>query len=189
MSAPGHAAPLRPVPAMIGIVLRERDALLVRRANPPDAGCWGFPGGKIEPGEPLADAVVRGIAEETTVDVEALDAFTALDAFDYDAHGAVRQHFVMVAVLCRWLRSMPAAGDDALDARWFGIDEARPRRFTDERGRARRRATGDRADGGAGQRASAKRLTLRCCLRITAMRSLRHGAGYLPSAGSPHIKP
>ena len=123
MSATGNATPLRPVPAVIGIVLRERDVLLVRRANPPDAGCWGFPGGKIEPGEPLADAVVREIAEETTVDVEALDAFTALDAFDYDAHGAVRQHFVMVAVLCKWLRGTPVAGDDALDARWFGIDE------------------------------------------------------------------
>ncbi|WP_095211861.1 NUDIX hydrolase [Burkholderia sp. ABCPW 11] len=123
LSATGHAASLRPVPAVIGIVLRERDVLLVRRANPPDAGCWGFPGGKIEPGEPLVDAVVREIAEETTVDVAALDAFTALDAFDYDAHGAVRQHFILVAVLCRWLRGTPAAGDDALDARWFGIDE------------------------------------------------------------------
>ncbi|MDR0245805.1 MAG: NUDIX hydrolase [Burkholderia sp.] len=122
-AAIGAAASVRPVPAVIGIVLRERDVLLVRRANPPDAGCWGFPGGKIEPGEPIADAVVREIAEETTVEVAALDAFTALDAFDYDADGAVRQHFIMVAVLCRWLRGTPAAGDDALDARWFGLDE------------------------------------------------------------------
>ncbi|MCA8425530.1 NUDIX hydrolase [Burkholderia seminalis] len=122
-SAIGTAATVRPVPAVIGIVLRERDVLLVRRANPPDAGCWGFPGGKIEPGEPIADAVVREIAEETTVAVDALDAFTALDAFDYDAGGAVRQHFIMVAVLCRWLRGTPAAGDDALDARWFALDE------------------------------------------------------------------
>ncbi|WP_367189700.1 NUDIX hydrolase [Burkholderia sp. Ed8] len=122
-SAIGAAATVRPIPAVIGIVLRERDVLLVRRANPPDAGCWGFPGGKIEPGEPIADAVVREIAEETTVAVDALDAFTALDAFDYDAGGAVRQHFIMVAVLCRWLRGTPAAGDDALDARWFALDE------------------------------------------------------------------
>lgn len=122
-SATGAAASVRPVPAVIGIVLRERNVLLVRRANPPDAGCWGFPGGKIEPGEPIADAVVREIAEETTIDVEALDAFTALDAFDYDADGSVRQHFIMVAVLCRWLHGTPVAGDDALDARWFGVDE------------------------------------------------------------------
>ncbi|WP_269504390.1 NUDIX hydrolase [Burkholderia sp. IMCC1007] len=122
-SATAAATSLHAVPAVIGIVLRERDVLLVRRANPPDAGRWGFPGGKIEPGEPIADAIVREIAEETTLDVEALDVFTALDSFDHDAAGRVRQHFVMVAVLCKWLRGAPAAGDDALEARWFDLDE------------------------------------------------------------------
>ncbi|QTD91067.1 NUDIX hydrolase [Burkholderia anthina] len=117
------ASPLRAVPAVIGVVLRDRDVLLVRRANPPDAGRWGFPGGKIEPGEPIADATVREIAEETTLDVEALDVLTALDSFDHDAAGRVHQHFVMVAVLCRWLRGTPAAGDDALEARWFDLVE------------------------------------------------------------------
>ncbi|AXK65768.1 NUDIX hydrolase [Burkholderia sp. IDO3] len=122
-SPTADASPLRAVPAVIGVVLRDRDVLLVRRANPPDAGRWGFPGGKIEPGEPIADAIVREIAEETTLDVEALDVLTALDSFDHDAAGRVRQHFVMVAVLCRWLRGTPAAGDDALEARWFDLVE------------------------------------------------------------------
>ncbi|HDR9584019.1 TPA: NUDIX hydrolase [Burkholderia stabilis] len=122
--SPGSAGtPVRPVPAVIGIVLRERDVLLVRRANPPDAGCWGFPGGKIEAGETVAEAAVREIAEETAIDVEALDVFTALDAFDHDAAGGLRQHYVLVAVLCRWLRGTPVAGDDALDARWFDLAE------------------------------------------------------------------
>ncbi|MDR8730336.1 NUDIX hydrolase [Burkholderia pseudomultivorans] len=121
MSESSRAA--HPVPAVIGVVLRGRDVLLVRRANPPDAGCWGFPGGKIEPGEPVADAAVREIAEETSVDVEALDVFTALDAFDRDADGTLRYHFVLVVVLCRWLRGTPVAGDDALDTRWFGVAE------------------------------------------------------------------
>ncbi|AOR66425.1 ADP-ribose pyrophosphatase [Burkholderia stabilis] len=116
-------APVRPVPAVIGVVLRERDVLLVRRANPPDAGCWGFPGGKIEAGETVVEAAVREIAEETAIDVEALDVFTALDAFDHDAAGGLRQHYVLVAVLCRWLRGTPVAGDDALDARWFDLAE------------------------------------------------------------------
>lgn len=117
-SPTANASPLRAVPAVIGVVLRERDVLLVRRANPPDADRWGFPGGKIEPGEPIADAIVRELAEETTLDV-----FTALDSFDHDAAGRVRQHFVMVAVLCKWLRGTPAAGDDALEARWFDLGE------------------------------------------------------------------
>ncbi|KML53947.1 ADP-ribose pyrophosphatase [Burkholderia cepacia] len=119
----GAAPPVRAVPAVIGVVLRERDVLLVRRANPPDAGCWGFPGGKIESGETVADAAVREIAEETSIDVDALDVFTALDAFDHDAAGGLRQHYVLVAVLCRWLRGTPVAGDDALEARWFDLAE------------------------------------------------------------------
>lgn len=126
-SATGATGNVRAVPAVIGVVLRDRDVLLVRRANPPDAGRWGFPGGKIEPGEPIVEAVVRELAEETTVEVDALDVFTALDAFDRDDDGTLRQHFVMVAVLCRWLRGTPAAGDDALDARWFDVDELQHR--------------------------------------------------------------
>ncbi|WP_340138255.1 NUDIX domain-containing protein, partial [Stenotrophomonas maltophilia] len=42
---------LRPIPATIAVVLRDDQVLLGRRANPPDAGRWGFPGGKIERGE------------------------------------------------------------------------------------------------------------------------------------------
>ncbi|RAB21832.1 ADP-ribose pyrophosphatase, partial [Burkholderia multivorans] len=80
---------MRVVPAVIGVVLRDRDVLLVRRANPPDAGRWGFPGGKIEAGEPIADAVVRELAEETAVEVEAVDVFTALDAFGRDDDGTL----------------------------------------------------------------------------------------------------
>ncbi len=39
--------------------------MLVRRANPPDAGLWGFPGGKIEFGETVKDAAMRELREET----------------------------------------------------------------------------------------------------------------------------
>ncbi|MCA8297044.1 ADP-ribose pyrophosphatase [Burkholderia aenigmatica] len=123
MSDSSPAPTVRPVPAVIGVVLREHDVLMVRRANPPDAGCWGFPGGKIEAGETVTRAAVREIAEETAIDVEALDVFTALDAFDHDANGGLRQHYVLVAVLCQWLRGMPVAGDDALEARWFDLAE------------------------------------------------------------------
>jgi len=48
-----------PIAAVIGVVLRGGQVLLVRRANQPDAGKWGFPGGKIEPGEPIQVAAAR----------------------------------------------------------------------------------------------------------------------------------
>ena len=64
---PASPAPVRPIAAVIGVVLRGGDVLPVRRANPPDAGKWGFPDGKIEPGEAVQAAAVREVAEETGI--------------------------------------------------------------------------------------------------------------------------
>ena len=114
---------VRPVVATIAVVYHEGRILLVRRANPPDAGFWGFPGGKIELGERIEDAAVRELLEETGVRARAVRVFTAVDAFDRDASGRLRRHFVLVAVLCEWNSGTPVAGDDALEARWFRLDD------------------------------------------------------------------
>ncbi|ASC68348.1 MULTISPECIES: NUDIX hydrolase [Achromobacter] len=115
--------PQRPIPATIAAVVRDGRVLLVRRANPPDAGCWAFPGGKIEAGERLEAAVARELLEETGVRAEPLRVFDAVDVFDRDAAGALRRHFILIAVLCRWQSGEPVAGDDASDARWVPLAE------------------------------------------------------------------
>lgn len=119
----GVAVSPRPVVATIAAIIRDDSVLLVRRANPPDAGRWGFPGGKIEFGESIQDAAVRELTEETGVEGRARGVFTAVDALDYERAGALRQHFVLVAVLCEWVSGEPVAGDDALEARWFPLTE------------------------------------------------------------------
>lgn len=111
----------RPIAATIAIVLREGQVLLVRRANPPDAGRWGFPGGKIETGETIEQAAIRELYEETAIRGEAGKVITAVDAFDHDEDGELRRHFILIAVLCRWCSGEPVAGDDALEARWFDL--------------------------------------------------------------------
>ncbi|EPX81393.1 MULTISPECIES: NUDIX hydrolase [Rhodobacterales] len=111
----------RPISATIAAVIRDNQVLLVRRANPPDAGRWGFPGGKIKHGETLFEAATRELAEETGVSAEPLRVFTSVDAFDHDTTGNVRHHFILIAVLFRWTAGEPVAGDDALEARWFEL--------------------------------------------------------------------
>jgi 8-oxo-dGTP diphosphatase len=106
---------------VIAVVVRKEEVLLVRRANPPDAGLWGFPGGKIEFGETVAAAALRELAEETTVLAEAGDVLTSLDVFEAGPDGALHRHFILIAVLCRWSAGEPLAGDDALEAAWFGL--------------------------------------------------------------------
>ena len=108
-----------PIAAAIALVVKEGRILLVRRANAPDAGRWGFPGGKIEFGETVLSAAERELAEETGIQGEALRVITAVEAFDRDAADGLRQHFILIGVLCRWLSGVPVASDDALDAAWF----------------------------------------------------------------------
>ncbi|MCB5190830.1 NUDIX hydrolase [Methylobacillus arboreus] len=112
-----------PIPATIAVVLHNNRILLVRRANPPDAGYWGFPGGKINNGETIEGAAVRELFEETGIQGEALHIITAVDAFDRDDNNILKEHFVLIAVLCRWISGNAVAADDALEAGWFALED------------------------------------------------------------------
>ena len=115
-----------PVPAVIAVVIHKGQALLVRRANPPDAGLWGFPGGKIEFGETVRTAATRELLEETGIHGEAQEILTTLDILVRDTSGNVQQHYILIAVRCRWISGLPLAGDDALEARWFPVADLDP---------------------------------------------------------------
>ncbi|QIB33313.1 NUDIX hydrolase [Ancylobacter pratisalsi] len=110
---------LRPVPAVLAVVLREDQVMLVRRANPPDQGLWGFPGGRMEVGETHFDAALRELMEETGIVADAPRLLTVLDFIQHDAAGRLAHHFAMIAVLCRWQAGEGEAADDALETRWF----------------------------------------------------------------------
>lgn len=113
----------RPVAATISAVIRDEKILLVRRANPPDQGLWGFPGGKIDHGETIESAAVRELKEETGIEASAVEVFTAVDVIVPGDDVHPKFHYVLIAVLCRWLNGEPVAGDDALEARWFDFRE------------------------------------------------------------------
>lgn len=118
-----------PVPAVIAVVIHEDQVLLVRRANPPDAGLWGFPGGKIAFGESLEAAALRELREETGIVAEARSVMTALDVFEAGQE-RLHRHFILIPILCRWISGVALAGDDALEAGWFPIRELDPNKLS-----------------------------------------------------------
>ena len=151
VSGQKHRSLVRPIVAVLAVVIRDGRVLLVQRANSPDAGLWGFPGGKVEFGEHLLAVAERELLEETGVGAKAQQAFNAVDAYDLAENGELRRHFVLIAVQCLWQAGEPAAADDALDARWFSLEklETAVTLSRDVAGIARQ-ASGLKANGGNG---------------------------------------
>lgn len=112
-----------PIAATVAVAVRGSEVLLVRRASRPDAGKWGFPGGRIEHGEGLLDAAGRKLLEKTGVHARPERVLTAVDAFDRNRNGSIHRHYVLVAVMCAWISGEPLARDGAPEARWYAFPE------------------------------------------------------------------
>jgi 8-oxo-dGTP diphosphatase len=86
-------APIAPIDVAVGILLKPNgDVLLAQRpAGKPYAGYWEFPGGKVEPGEAIFDALKREFVEELGLQIESAEAWCGVEHFYPHAH--VRLHF------------------------------------------------------------------------------------------------
>ena len=115
----GRRYPDRPIVGVLAVVMRGERALVVRRANPPMPGRWGFPGGVLELGETVAEGAMRELFEETGVTAEAAGPLTVIDTIDRDREDRVRYHYTLVAVIGNWQSGEGAAGDDADEVAWL----------------------------------------------------------------------
>jgi 8-oxo-dGTP diphosphatase len=117
-----HEFPDRPVIGVGAVVVKDGKALIVKRAHEPRKGEWSLPGGRVELGETLVDAVRREIREETGLEIQVgpvVELFDRIHRLD----GRVRYHFVIVDYLCTCIGGDLCAGDDAEDAAWVTADE------------------------------------------------------------------
>jgi len=107
--------------AVGAVVYHDGGVLLVRRGKPPRVGKWALPGGSVEPGETLKQAVEREIHEETGVLVRAGEVVHVFEYIERDAADSLRFHYVIVDLMADYLQGEPQAADDASDARWFRV--------------------------------------------------------------------
>src|SRR5215211_1074288 len=76
--------PDRPIVAVLAVVLRGEQVLIVQRAQQPNAGRWGFPGGVLELGETVGEGAMRELLEETGILAEPAGVLNVNDAITRD---------------------------------------------------------------------------------------------------------
>lgn len=117
--------PERPIIGVGGIIFHDRSVLLVKRSNAPGKGQWSLPGGAVELGETLIDALRREILEEVSIKIGIGGLVRLLDRILYDKDNRVQYHYVL-ADYWGWLISGQArVGSDTSDTCFVDIDHVR----------------------------------------------------------------
>jgi 8-oxo-dGTP diphosphatase len=100
------------------LIFKERAILLVERAKEPLKGYWSLPGGIVEAGEKLEDAIRREVREETALEIELIEMFEIFERIMPDADGRPEYHYVLIDYLCRVVGGQLAAASDVSQAIW-----------------------------------------------------------------------
>jgi ADP-ribose pyrophosphatase YjhB (NUDIX family) len=108
----------RPELCVGAVVLDDERLLLIRRGHGPAAGEWSIPGGRVEWGETVAEAVVRELHEETGVAGVCGELVGWVERIGADHHFVILD-FSVVALD----GADPVAADDAAEAAWVPLDD------------------------------------------------------------------
>lgn len=114
MAGPDH----RPELCVGAVAVEQGRMLLVRRGRGPGAGLWSVPGGRVENGETMAQAVVRELLEETGVEAVCDDLVGWVERIGDDYHYVIADFRVSITS-----SASPSAGSDAAEAAWVPLGQ------------------------------------------------------------------
>lgn len=116
--------PKTPQCAVGAIIMHRGTLLLVLRNQAPAEGTWSLPGGRVELGESLTEALEREVREETGLDIDIEGLAGIAERIIPDDSGAISHHFVICDFYARVRGGTDAqAADDAAEARWVPVGE------------------------------------------------------------------
>jgi 8-oxo-dGTP diphosphatase len=117
--ADARSYPERPFLAASAAIVRDGKILVVRRARPPANGLYTLPGGVVEIGETLIEAVAREVREETALEIEPVGLAGFRETIVRDADSRVERHFIILCFASRWRAGDPVLNEELSEARWL----------------------------------------------------------------------
>jgi 8-oxo-dGTP diphosphatase len=123
--------PERPILGVGALIIEGDRILLVERAREPLKDWWSLPGGVVETGERLEEALRREVREETGLEVEIICLVEIYERIMLDGAGAPEYHYVLMDYLCRPIGGTLCAADDASKAEWIAEPELCDLRITE----------------------------------------------------------
>ncbi len=111
--------PQRPYLAVSAVIVHDGKLLVVRRARQPALGVYTLPGGVVELGETLTEALEREVREETALTIEPVALAGHREVIVRDGQGRVERHFVILCFAARWRAGEPVLNEELDDARWI----------------------------------------------------------------------
>jgi 8-oxo-dGTP diphosphatase len=114
----GRTYPTRPYLAVSAAIFRNGKVLIVRRGRAPAKGIYTLPGGGVELGETLEQAVIREVREETALDIEPVELVGFRQAIARDAAGRVARHFVILPFAARYIGGELTLNEELSEADW-----------------------------------------------------------------------
>ncbi|HXQ84051.1 MAG TPA: NUDIX hydrolase [Xanthobacteraceae bacterium] len=118
-AANARSYPTRPYLAVSAAIFRDGRVLIVRRARPPAHGLYTLPGGGVELGETLEQAVIREVREETALEIEPITLAGYRQAIARDGDGRIERHFVILPFAARWIAGEVLLNDELAEAHWL----------------------------------------------------------------------
>ena len=115
--------PRRPIVGVGAVVWRDGAVLLERRGQPPARGSWALPGGLVDVGETLEEAVRREVREECGIEVVVGPLLGAFEPIQRDEDGRIRYHYVVIDYLVTYSGGDLVVGDDAAELCWVSVDD------------------------------------------------------------------
>ncbi len=114
-----RAYPDRPFLAVSAAIIRDGRVLVARRARAPALDIWTMPGGVVEQGETLTEALKREIEEETALTIEPVALAGHREVLVRDDGGQLSRHFVILCFAARWLAGEPVLNEELSEAHWL----------------------------------------------------------------------